>query len=175
LIVAKCDNILNHLLKPITTCQRSSAWLEHLTCNQKVEGPNPFVGFENYLKSLGLLINRGSQYQSKMKDKHLWFLVFTIGFFGFMIIISFVGKDSFDKILLNMYGWTILVTTVTAVYYGMLFLRNRHGREMGKVEESIESKKILKISIIVLIGLFAIPIIINFIFGLRSSFYFNQV
>src|SRR5574338_929577 len=46
---ATCDNILNHLLKPITTCQRSSAWLEHLTCNQKVEGPNPFVGFYKIL------------------------------------------------------------------------------------------------------------------------------
>ena len=109
-----------------------------------------------------------------MKDRHLWFLVFAVGFFGFMIIISFVDRDSLDKILLNLYGWTILVTVATAVYYGVFFLRNRHGKEIWQVKESLESKKILKIAIIILIALFAIPIIINLVFGLKSSFYFNQ-
>ena len=109
-----------------------------------------------------------------MKDRHLWFLVFVVGFFGFMIILSFTDRDSLEKILLNLYGWTILVTIATAVYYGVLFLRNRQSDEIWQVEESRESKKILKIAITILIALFVIPIIFNFVFGLKPSFYFNQ-
>lgn len=101
-------------------------------------------------------------------------MVFAVGFFGFMIILSFVDRDSLDKILLNLYGWTILVTVATAVYYGVLFLRKRHSKEIWQVEESRESKKILKIAIMILIALFVIPIIINFVFGFRPAFYFNQ-
>lgn len=109
-----------------------------------------------------------------MKDRHLWFLAFAVGFFGVMIIISFVGKDSLDRIVFNLYGWTILITTATAVYYGILYLRNRYSNEIWQVKESNESMKILKIGIIVLIALFAIPIILDFIFGLRPPFYFSQ-
>lgn len=109
-----------------------------------------------------------------MKDRHLWFLVFAVGFLGFVIIISFVDRDSLDKILLNLYGWAILVTASTAVYYGLIFLRNRHSKEIWQVEESKESQKILKIIIIILMTLFVIPIILDFVFGLKPSFYFNH-
>lgn len=110
-----------------------------------------------------------------MKDRHLWFLVFAIGLFGFMIIISFVGKFSFDKIMLNVYGWAILVSIGTAIYYGVLYFRSKNGTDTLQVEQSKESKKISEIATVILIALFMIPIIIHFVFGVQPSFYFNQI
>lgn len=110
-----------------------------------------------------------------MRDRHLWFLVFAIGFFCFMIIISFIGKNSFDKILLNLYGWTIIVTIGTAIYYGVLYFKNKNSVDALQAEASKESKNISKIAAIILIALFMIPIIIKFVFGVQPSFYFNQM
>jgi hypothetical protein len=110
-----------------------------------------------------------------MKDRHLWFLIFAIGFFCVMIIISFIGKNTFDKILLNLYGWTILVTVGTAIYYGILYFRNKNNVDALQVKASKESKNISKIATIILIVLFMIPIIIKFVFGVQPSLYFNQI
>jgi len=86
-----------------------------------------------------------------------------------MIIISFFDRESIDKILLDLYGWTVIVTIGTVAYYGILYVRNRK-----EVLQAGEYKKILKIVIIILIGLFVIPAVINFGFG-KPSFYFNKI
>jgi uncharacterized membrane protein YidH (DUF202 family) len=101
----------------------------------------------------------------EMKDRHLWFLVFAVGFFCLMIVISFFDREPLDKILLDLYGWTVIVTIGTIVYYAILYFKNR--RDV----ESKEYKKILKIAIIILIGLLVVPAVINF--GLGKPLYLS--
>ena len=45
-------NTLNLQKFHFTSCQCSSAWLEHSPCKRKVVGSDPAIGFHNYILSL---------------------------------------------------------------------------------------------------------------------------